>query len=213
MLVLGVSPVADRPQTVERGRVEAGEVPVRGASHTRLVEGEPELPSDPLGCEPEARLRAVRAIGGRPNDPGDPERAASCTGARPADRGLDPPAILLRAHPDVDRGAGGRRDHVRAEPAVDGADVDGDPAVGIVEREEALDLVRELEDRAHALAGADAGMGGPPFTASVNRPAPLRSVFSFPLGPKPARGRTRGRRARARRRRGARSRGCRSPRR
>ena len=80
MLVLGVSPVADRPEAVERGRVEAGEVPVRDALHARLVEGEPEFASDPLGREPEGGLRAVLAIGGRPNVPVTRRLASSCTG-------------------------------------------------------------------------------------------------------------------------------------
>ena len=159
MLVLGVRAVADRPETVERGRVEAGEVAVRGASHTRLVEGEAELRSDPLGGEPEG------AIAGRPGHRRPPERPRHAERRRCLNRASPRiAASTRRASSSVRTRTSTAALAVgattfRAEPAVDGADVDRGPAVRIVEREEALDLVGELENRAHALAGAHSGVG------------------------------------------------------
>ena len=66
-----------------------------------------------------------------------------------------------RGHSDVELRGGLGGDHVRPQPPVDGSHVHRDAAVGVVEGEELLHLMRELEDRAHPALRVDAGVRGP----------------------------------------------------
>lgn len=64
--------------------------------------------------------------------------------------GIDALGIGLAGNPDIHDRAALRCNDVRAQPAVDRADIHGDAAGRIVEREQLLDYIRELQYRAHA---------------------------------------------------------------
>src|SRR5512133_3484330 len=74
---------------------------------------------------------------------------------------LDTESVRLRADTDVHKRDGVGCHDVGPDAAVDWPDVDGDAACRIVEREETLDLPRELEDGADAVLGLGARVGGP----------------------------------------------------
>jgi hypothetical protein len=62
------------------------------------------------------------------------------------------------------------------DPTV-GTDVDGNAFFGVIEREQGLNNVRELEDRAGAAFGVEPGMGG----LSMHRDGKAPYAFAFCL--------------------------------
>ena len=138
MLVRCVRSVSQGAEAVQGGGQFAGEIGVGRADETGLLDVQAKASGELLCSPEEGRFRAVATIGGRLNSPStetvtpgrsDPgERIAWATSTAAS---LDGARTSTRAR------AG--RDDV-GKQAVDGSDADGDPAVGVVQREEPLDL-------------------------------------------------------------------------
>ena len=160
MLVARMGACADRAQAVERRGVAAGEVAVGSAAGGRLLQGQPEFRADPAGQAPQAAI-GRRVLHGRPAEQAvhfDPR--AGCRRLQLADLGLDTLGVLLGRYAHVDHGGAFRRDHVGAQAAVDGADIDRHTTLEVVECEQLLDHVRKFEDCARARPGIEPGVRG-----------------------------------------------------
>ncbi len=155
------SPTGPRPSSVavsKTGRVRVG----ASADQPGVLECESNVATEPLRGRKEQSVSRCRFHRWSADAAIHLERAPFHDRLQTANRPLE----LLRRHlcGDANADARGRlgRDDVRAQAAVDRADVDGDAVRGIVEREQLLDLVGELEDRAGSLLEARPRMRGTP---------------------------------------------------
>ena len=95
-----------------------------------------------------ARLRGSGSIGGRWIASLDLDRGAFENGSQASHCLLQLACSHCAGDAHVDDRARLRSDHVGPQAAVDGADVHGDPADGVVQCKQPLHLMRQLEDRA-----------------------------------------------------------------
>jgi hypothetical protein len=80
---------------------------------------------------------------------------------------------------NYDAGAHFGRDHVRAQPTIDGSDVHGDATGSVLEREEFLDLVGHFEDGAGTLFEIDARVSGVTLNGDRESIRGLAGCFEF----------------------------------
>ena len=145
-----VRAVAHRAHAIQGCGVQAGEVSVRAPAGETFLQLQAQLISQLAGHAPQLPVGRCSFHRGAAKAALDLQGSALDGGFQAEDGGFDPLGVGLCRHPDIDHGLALGRNHVGSEPAVNGADVDRDTPVEIIQRKQGLDHVGKFQDGAGA---------------------------------------------------------------
>ena len=156
----GVGAVAGRAQSIQSSGIEAGGIAIGATSGYRLFQFQPQLFSGLLRLPPKASVTGRALHWGAPEAAFYVKADTRCCRLKAQDGLAEAVSILLSGYPYIDNRLADGRHHIGGNPTFHHSHVHAYAFFRFVEGKQALDLIRELQNGAGALARVEAGMGG-----------------------------------------------------